>query len=221
MKFDGNLFIKCAGNDCPTIMEEGQERTPCLRSTCITVASSLLIPAGNFHVSVLRFNNWADTRSLGISQDVTGKVREVQSPSITVCAPSVPFHSAVPATCASHPPHQAPPFTPIPTGKQIEGGRTHNSESEGKTLSPNPFTVSDHKSQLQIELRSEITSFPPLPACRDRSSGLCFLGNKKEHHNSLLTSKWHTKTCHFFFSGVFYHQGISLNSELSTQQEWK
>lgn len=61
-KFDGNLFIKCAGIDCPTVMEGGQERTSCLRSTCITVTCSLLISAGNFHVSVLRFNNWADTR---------------------------------------------------------------------------------------------------------------------------------------------------------------
>lgn len=36
------------------------------------------------------------------------------------------------------------------------------------------------------------------PACRATSSGLCFLGNKEEHHNSVLTSKWHKKVCHFF-----------------------
>lgn len=116
---------------------------------------------------------------------------------------TVPFHhhlgsqhsvslcctATVPATCASHPPHLAPPFTLIPAGKQTEGGRTHNFENEleGETLSPNPFTASDHKSQLQIELRSEIILSSS--SCRDRSSGLCFPGNKKEHHNSLLASK--------------------------------
>lgn len=191
----GILFIKCAGNDCLTVMEEGQERTLCLRSTCITVTSSLLIPAGNFDVSVLRFNNWADIRK---PWDFSRCYWQGQRSTIPfhhhLCSEhSLSLHCTVtvPATCASHPPHQAPPFTLISAGKQTEGGRTHNSESEpeGETLSPNPFTVSDHKSQLQIELRSEITSFPLPPACRDRSSGLCFLGNKKEHHNSLLASK--------------------------------
>lgn len=204
-------------------MEEGQERTPCWRSTCIAVTSSLLIPAANFHVSLLRFNNWADIRKpWDFSRCYLARSEKYS------LLPSPPVLWALCFTllysnCASHPPQQAPPFTPIPAGKQTEGGRTHNYESEleGETLSPNPFTVSDHKLQLQIELRSEITSFPPPLACRDRSSGLCFLGNKKEHHNSLLASKWHTKTCHFFLSSVFYHQGISLNSELSTQQEWK
>lgn len=149
----------------------------------------------NFHVSVLRFNNWADTRK---PWDFSRCYCQGQRSTI-------PFHhhlcsehslSLQYSNCASdlcQPP--TPPgstFTPSSTGKQTEGGRTHNPESEpeGETLSPNPFTVSDDKSQLQIELRSEITSFPPPPpACRDRSSGLCFLGNKKEHHNSLLASK--------------------------------
>lgn len=149
-KVDGNLFIKCAGNNCPTVLEEGQERTPCLRSTCITVTSCLLIPAGNFHVSVLRFNNWADIRK---PWDFSRCYWQGQRSTI-------PFHQrlcsegsvslrctvTVPATWASHPPHQAPPFTLISTRRQTEGDRTHNFESEleGETLSPNPFTVSDH-----------------------------------------------------------------------------
>lgn len=203
-------------------MEEGQERTPCWRSTCIAVTSCLLIPAANFHVSVLRFNNWADIRKpWDFSRCYWQGQRSTIPSHHRLC--SEHCFTVLYSNCASHPPQQAPPFTPISTGTQTGGGRTHNYEREleGETLSPNPFTVSDHKLQLQIELRSEITSFPPPPACRDRSSGLCFLGNKKEHHNSLLASEWHTKTCHFFLSSVFYHQGISLNSELSTQQEWK
>lgn len=122
-KVDGNLFIKCAGNNCPTVLEEGQERTPCLRSTCITVTSCLLIPAGNFHVSVLRFNNWADIRK---PWDFSRCYWQGQRSTI-------PFHQClcsegcvslrctvtVPATWASHPPHQAPPFTLISTQKEI------------------------------------------------------------------------------------------------------
>lgn len=165
-------------------MEEGQERTPCLRSTCITVTSSLLIPAGNFHVSVLGRHKEA----LGFLKMLLARSEKYSPLPSPPGLPALCF-TLLYSNCASHPPHLAPPFTLIPTGKQTEGGRTHNFENEleGETLSPNPFTASDHKSQLQIELRSEIILSSS--SCRDRSSGLCFPGNKKEHHNSLLASK--------------------------------
>lgn len=103
--------------------------------------------------------------------------------------------------------------------KHKEGRHTILKVNFRETLSPNPFS---HRSWVKITKQAQEWNkvLSSSSSCL-RSSGLCFLGNRKEHHNSLLASKWHIKMCLFFLSSVFYPWGISLNSELTTQQKFK